>query len=71
MCIVFLNYRVGFVAGEFVPPNFLPAQDQALVHHVNSLCQRFSCNPVLLQTADIVLNETHLVSKQLQPLQGT
>ena len=70
MCVVFLNYRVGFVAGEFVSPNFLPVQDQALVHHVDSLCRRLSCSPTLLQTADVVLSETHFVSKQLQPLQG-
>lgn len=62
--------RVGFIAGEFSSPNFSPTQDQALVHHIDSLCRRLSCSPALLQTTDIVLDETHFVSKQLQPLQG-
>ena len=65
-----MPYRVGFIAGEFSSPNFSPAQDQALVHHVDSLCRRLSCSPALLQTTDITLDETHFVSKQLQPLQG-
>ena len=64
-------YRVGFTAGEFSSPHFSSEQDLALIHHVDSLCRWLSCSPALLQTTDIVMNETHFVVKQLQPLQGT
>jgi len=61
---------VGFIAGEFPLPSFSAEQDLALVHHIDSLCRQLSCSPALLQTADIILDELHLVSKQLEPLQG-
>ena len=70
VCFVLSTCRVGFVAGECPLPSFSPEQDQALVHHIDSVCRQLSCSPSLLQTADLVLGETHFVSKQLQPLQG-
>ena len=46
------------------------AQDQALVHHVDSLCRHFTVSSSSLQPWDLFLSEASLTSQQLAPLQG-
>ena len=52
------------------PPQTTLAQDQALVHHVDSLCRHFSVTSSSLRPWDLLLSESSLSDPRLAPLQG-
>ena len=65
-----LSSRCGFTPAEAAQCLPSLAQDCALALHVDSQCRRLAITSSLLQSWDLFITDTDLVSQQLAPLQG-